>query len=176
MSTRTFSRAFFFLTCGLSWGSDHVTLIGLSGVAESAEFDVGQRRDSGVVKSFRRRMTSFCQFVDVVLNEFEIRMWQIRILFPRGETCVSFVFQQTVCHLTVEVNVKVSYGRDNLWLSQVNLDPDTLDDMVSDRLLISVVVSPVLRTRTHLHGWTRLRKRWGLSEDEWVLCQCERTP
>jgi hypothetical protein len=36
------SRDFFFLTYGLSWGSDHVTLIGLSGVVESAEFDVGQ--------------------------------------------------------------------------------------------------------------------------------------
>ena len=40
------------------------------------------------------------------------------------------VFNQTTCHLTTETNVEQVFSRVGQ-LSEVNLDPDTLTDMVS---------------------------------------------
>ena len=53
-------------------------------------------------------------------------MCQIRVLFPLH----FFVFKQTVSHLTAEVNVEKVFSRTGQ-LSEVNLDPDALADMVS---------------------------------------------
>ena len=53
-------------------------------------------------------------------------MWQLRVLFPLD----FFVFKQTVSHLAVEANVEQVFSRAGQ-LSEVNLDPDTLADMVS---------------------------------------------
>ena len=98
---------------------------------------------------------------DGVLNKFEM-MWQIRILFPPGKACVFFFSPDSWGQCQ-------DFSREGQ-RSEVNLDPDTLTDMTSDRLFVSVVVFPVLRTRTHWHGWTSLRRSWGLSEEEWVAC------
>ncbi len=68
---------------------------------------------------------SFVSGEDGILNEFEM-MWQLRILFPLHFV----VFNQTTCHLGAEVNVEQVFSRVGQ-LSEVNLDPDTLDDMVS---------------------------------------------
>ncbi len=62
---------------------------------------------------------------DGVLNEFEM-MCQLRVLFPLH----FFVFKETVSHLTAEANVEQVFSRAGQ-LSQVNLDPDALADMVS---------------------------------------------
>ena len=62
---------------------------------------------------------------DGVLNEFEM-MWHLRNVFPLH----FFVFKQTECHLTAETNVEQVFSRTGQ-LSEVNLDPDTLTDMVS---------------------------------------------
>ena len=62
---------------------------------------------------------------DGVLNEFEM-MWQLRVLFPLH----FFVFKQTASHLAAEANVEQVSSRAGQ-LSEVNLDPDTLTDMVS---------------------------------------------
>ena len=59
-----------------------------------------------------------------VLNEFEM-MCQLRILFPLHFV----VFNQTVCHLETETNVEQVFLRSEQ-LSELNLDPDTLTDMV----------------------------------------------
>ena len=61
-----------------------------------------------------------------VLNEFEM-MCHLRILFPLHFV----VFKQTDCHLTVESNVEHWVFSRVGQLSEVNLDPDTLGDMVS---------------------------------------------
>jgi hypothetical protein len=68
---------------------------------------------------------SFVSGEDGILNEFEM-MWQLRILFPLHFV----VFKQTTCHLTDESNVEQVFSRVGQ-LSEVNLDPDTLADMVS---------------------------------------------
>ncbi len=78
-----------------------------------------------MVKSFRRRIPRFVSAEDGVLNEFEM-MCQLRILFPLHFV----VFKQTVCHLAAEANVEQVFSRTGQ-LSEVNLDPDTLTDMVS---------------------------------------------
>ena len=62
---------------------------------------------------------------DGVLNEFEM-MWQLRILFPLH----FFVFKQTASHLAAEANVEQVFSRVGQ-LSEVNVDPDALSDMVS---------------------------------------------
>ncbi len=62
---------------------------------------------------------------DGVLNEFYIMLY-ILVLFP----LYFFVFIQTVSHLTVEDNVEQVFSRVGQ-LSEVNLDPETLTDMVS---------------------------------------------
>ncbi len=59
-----------------------------------------------------------------VLNEFEM-MCHLRILFPLHFV----VFNQTVCHLAAETNVEQVFLRSEQ-LSELNLDPDTLTDMV----------------------------------------------
>ena len=53
-------------------------------------------------------------------------MWQLRILFPLH----FLVFKQTACHLAAEANVEQVFSRTGQ-LSEVNLDPDALADMVS---------------------------------------------
>ena len=53
-------------------------------------------------------------------------MCQIRILFPLHFV----VFKQTACNLAAEGNVDQVFSRAGQ-LSEVNLDPDTLTDMVS---------------------------------------------
>ena len=53
-------------------------------------------------------------------------MCQLRILFPLHFV----VFKQTACHLASEANVEQVFSRSGQ-LSEVNLDPDTLTDMVS---------------------------------------------
>ena len=62
---------------------------------------------------------------DGVLNEFEM-MWQLRALFPLN----FLVFKQTASHLAAEANVEQVFSRAGQ-LSEVNLDPDALTDMVS---------------------------------------------
>ena len=62
---------------------------------------------------------------DGVLNEIET-MCQLRVLFPLH----FFVFKQTASHLAAEANVEQVFSRAGQ-LSEVNLDPDTLADMVS---------------------------------------------
>ena len=62
---------------------------------------------------------------DGVVNEFEM-MLQLRILFPLH----FFVFKQTASHLVAEANVEQVFSRTGQ-LSEVNLDPDALADMVS---------------------------------------------
>ena len=66
-----------------------------------------------------------CFVEDGVLNEFEM-MCQLRVLFPLH----FFVFKQTVSHLAAETNVEQVFSRVGQ-LSEVNLDPDALADMVS---------------------------------------------
>ncbi len=79
-----------------------------------------------MAKSFRRRMSALCQCEeDGILNEFEM-MCQLRILFPLHFV----VFKQTACHLAAETNVEQVFSREGQ-LSEVNLDPDSLADMVS---------------------------------------------
>ena len=96
-----------------------------SEVTEPAEFPVV----SDEIRRWSSLSEGECQcFVSVedgILNEFEM-MWQLRILFPLHFV----VFKQTACHLTVEVNVEQVFSRAGQ-LSEVNLDPDTLTDMVS---------------------------------------------
>jgi hypothetical protein len=53
-------------------------------------------------------------------------MCQLRIIF----TLHFFVFKQTVCHLTAQSNVEQVFSRAGQ-LSEVNLDPNALADMVS---------------------------------------------
>jgi hypothetical protein len=53
-------------------------------------------------------------------------MCQLRILFPLHFV----VFKQTACHLSAETNVEHVFSRAGQ-LSEVNLDPDALADMVS---------------------------------------------
>jgi hypothetical protein len=67
----------------------------------------------------------FVSSEDGILNEFEM-MLQLRILFPLH----FLVFKQTDCHLATETNVEQVFPRSGQ-LSEVNLDPDTLADMVS---------------------------------------------
>ena len=62
---------------------------------------------------------------DGVLNEFEM-ICQLRVLFPLH----FFVFKETVSHLAAESNVEQVFSRAGQ-LSEVNLDPDALADMVS---------------------------------------------
>ena len=66
----------------------------------------------------------FVSAEDGILNEFEM-MCHLRILFPLHFD----VFKQTACHLTPESNVEQVFSRPGQ-LSEVNLDPDTLTDMV----------------------------------------------
>ena len=92
---------------------------------EPAEFDAVTdeiRRWSSVSEDECQR---FVSVEDGVLNEFEM-MCHLRILFPLH----FFVFKETVSHLTAEANVEQVFSRAGQ-LSQVNLDPDALDDMVS---------------------------------------------
>jgi hypothetical protein len=67
----------------------------------------------------------FVSAEDGILNEFEM-MCQLRILFPLHFV----VFKQTACHLAAETNVEQVFSRTGQ-LSEVNLDPDSLADMVS---------------------------------------------
>ena len=53
-------------------------------------------------------------------------MWQLRALFPLH----FLVFKQTASHLAAEANVEQVFSRAGQ-LSEVNLDPDSLADMVS---------------------------------------------
>jgi hypothetical protein len=53
-------------------------------------------------------------------------MCQLRVLFP----LYFFVFKQTESHLAAEANVEQVFSRAGQ-LSEVNLDPDVLTDMVS---------------------------------------------
>ena len=72
-----------------------------SEVTEPAEFDAVTdeiRRWSSVLEE---ECQWFVCVEDGVLNEFEM-MWYLRILFPLH----FFVFNQTVFHLTAEVNVE----------------------------------------------------------------------
>jgi hypothetical protein len=95
-------------------------------VTESAEFYV-------VSGEFRRWLSlsegQYQRFFSAedgitVLNEFQM-MCQLRILFP-----LHFVFfNQTVCHLADESNLEQVFLRSEQ-LSEVNLEPDTLADMV----------------------------------------------
>ena len=101
-----------------------VTQVGASPkVTESAEVDAV----SDEIWRWSSLSEDECQrFVeDGVLNEFEM-MWQLRILFPLHFV----VFKQTACHLAAEANVEQVFSRAGQ-LSEVNLDPDTLADMVS---------------------------------------------
>lgn len=78
---------------------------------------------------------------DGVLNEFEM-MCQLRILFPLHFV----VFKQTPCHLTTEANVEQVFSRVGQ-LSEVNLDPDALTDMVSimvNKLTYKVSVKDIM--------------------------------
>ena len=74
---------------------------------------------------FQKECQRFVSVEDGILNEFEM-MWQLRILFPLHFV----VFKQTACHLADESNVEQVFSRVGQ-LSEVNLDPDTLADMVS---------------------------------------------
>ena len=95
-------------------------------VTESAEF-------YAVSGEFRRWLSlsegQYQHFVSTedgvtVLNEFQM-MCQLRILFP-----LHFViFNQTVFHLADEANLEQVFLRSEQ-LSEVNLEPDTLTDMV----------------------------------------------
>ena len=92
---------------------------------EPAEFDAVTdeiRRWSSVSEDECQR---FVSVEDGVLNEFEM-MCHLRIVFPLH----FFVFNQTTSHLTVEANVEQVFSRAGQ-LSEVNLDPDALADMVS---------------------------------------------
>ncbi len=51
-------------------------------------------------------------------------------LNPLTDSRISPRFRETVCHLTVEANVEQVFSRVGQ-LSEVNLDPDSLTDMVS---------------------------------------------
>ncbi len=99
--------------------------------ASSLEGEVTDTAEFDTVTDEIRRWSSLsadeCQrFVeDGVLNEFEM-MWQLRDLFP----LYFFVFNQTVSHLAAEANVEQVFSRAGQ-LSEVNLDPDALADMVS---------------------------------------------
>jgi hypothetical protein len=92
-------------------------------VTEAAEFDTV----TDEIGRWSSLSEDECQrFVeDGVLNEIET-MWQLRILFPLH----FFVFKQTASHLATEANVEQVFSRTGQ-LSEVNLDPDTLADMVS---------------------------------------------
>ena len=92
-------------------------------VTESGEFYAANdeiRRWSSLSEDECQRFVE-----DGVLNEFEM-MWQLRALFPLH----FFVFKQTVSHLAAEANVEQVFSRAGQ-LSEVNLDPDALTDMVS---------------------------------------------
>ena len=94
-----------------------------SEMTEPAEFDTVTneiRRWSSVSEDECQRLVE-----DGVLNEFEM-MWQLRILFPLH----FFVFKQTASHLAAEANVEQVFSRVGQ-LSEVNVDPDALSDMVS---------------------------------------------
>ena len=94
-----------------------------SEVTEAAEFDT-VTDEIGRWSSLSE--DEYQRFVeDGVLNEFEM-MWQLRALFPFH----FFVFKQTASHLAAEANVKQVFSRAGQ-LSEVNLDPDALADMVS---------------------------------------------
>ena len=96
-----------------------------SEVSEPAEVDPVSdeiRRWSNLSEDECQR---FVSAEDGILNEFEM-MWQLRILFPLHFV----VFKQTACHLATEANVEQVFSRTGQ-LSEVNLDPDTLTDMVS---------------------------------------------
>ena len=67
----------------------------------------------------------FVSAEDGILNEFEM-MCQLCILFPLHFV----VFKQTACNLAAEGNVEQGFSRAGQ-LSEVNLDPDALVDMVS---------------------------------------------
>jgi hypothetical protein len=92
-------------------------------VTEAAEFDTV----TDEIGKWSSLSDDECQrFVeDGVLTEFEM-MCQLRVLFP----LYFFVFKQTVSHLAAEANVEHVFSRAGQ-LSEVNLDPDTLADMVS---------------------------------------------
>ena len=96
-----------------------------STVAESSEFDTSTdeiRRWSSLSEGECQR---FVSAEDGILNEFEM-MCQLRDLFPLHFV----VFKQTACHLAAEANVERVFSRAGQ-LSEVNLDPDSLADMVS---------------------------------------------
>jgi hypothetical protein len=96
-----------------------------SEVTEPAEFPVVSdeiRRWSSLSEGECQR---FVSAEDGILNEFEM-MCQLRDLFPLHFV----VFKQTACHLAAEANVEQVFSRTGQ-LSEVNLDPDSLADMVS---------------------------------------------
>ncbi len=101
------------------------------GSPSALEPEVTESGEFYVVNDEIRRWLSLseveCQrFVeDDVLNEFEM-MCQLRVLFP----LYFFVFKQTASHLAAETNVEQVFSRARQ-LSEVNLDPDALADMVS---------------------------------------------
>jgi hypothetical protein len=98
--------------------------------ANALEPEVTEPGEFYAVNDEIRRWSSLsegeCQrFVeDGVLNEFEM-MWQLRVLFPLH----FFVFKQTVSHLAAEGNVDQVFSRAGQ-LSEVNLDPDALADVL----------------------------------------------
>jgi hypothetical protein len=91
-----------------------------SEVTESAEFDA--------VSDEIRRWSSLQKANASALSvpRMVYMMWQLRILFPLHFV----VFKQTACHLAAEANVEQVFSRAGQ-LSEVNLDPDALADMVS---------------------------------------------
>ena len=56
-------------------------------------------------------------------------MYRVRVscFFP---PCILLFFKQSVCHLSYETNVEQVFSRTGQ-LSEVNVDPDSLTDMVS---------------------------------------------
>jgi hypothetical protein len=113
------------------WGAEfeQVARNNLLRHAVEQSVDNFKRKSKGIMEAIVEQNISAdeCQrFVeDGVLNEFEM-MWQLRALFPLH----FFVFKQTASHLAAEANVEQVFSRAGQ-LSEVNLDPDTLADMVS---------------------------------------------
>jgi hypothetical protein len=93
----------------------------MSEVTEPDEVDTV----SDEIRRWSSLSEGFVSAEDGILNEFEM-MWQLRILFPLH----FLVFKQTACHLAAKANVEQVFSRAGQ-LSEVNLDPDALTDMVS---------------------------------------------
>ena len=112
-----------------------------------------------------------------VLNEFEM-MCQLRILFPLHFV----VFNQTVCHLAAENNVEQVFLQSEQ-LSELNLDPDALSDMVSI-MINKHTYNPSLqdvmdkyyemfRGKNHPNKTDFFNRTEDSGEEEWVVCERE---